>query len=62
MVPCPMAHDTLEQTRRTLQVLDKLLKMSLSESLTLLALNLMEIDMVEAQKLCFSKQLFHEIP
>ena len=38
--------------------------MSLFETLTLLALNLMEIGMVEGpgQNLCFSTQLFHEVP
>ena len=61
MVPCPMAHDSLGQARCALEVFCKLLRLTLSESLTLLALILMENDLVEGQKLCFSTQLFHEI-
>ena len=62
MVPCLMDHDTLGQTRCALEVLGKLVRLSLSETLTFLALTLMEIDMVKGQKLCFSTQLSHEIP
>ena len=62
MVPCPMAHDLLRRTRCALEVLGKLVRLSLSESLTFLALTLMEIDMVKGQQLCFSTQLSHEIP
>ena len=62
MVTCLMDHDTLGQTRCALEVLGKLVRLSLSETLTLLALTLMEIDMVKGQKLCFSTQLSHEIP
>ena len=62
MVLCPMAHDLLGQTRCALEVLGILVRLSLSETLTFLALTLMEIDMVKGQKLCFSTQLSHEIP
>ena len=62
MVPCLMDHDTLGQTRCALEVLGKLVRLSLSETLTLLALTLMEIDMVKGQKLCFSTHFSHEIP
>ena len=61
MVPCPMAHDSLGQARCALEVFCKRLRLTLSESLTLVALILMENDLVEGQKLCFSTQLFHEI-
>jgi hypothetical protein len=61
-MPCLMDHDTLGQARCALEVLGKLVSLSLSETLTLLALTLMEIDMVKGQKLCFSTQLSHEIP
>ena len=57
-----MDHDTLGQTQCALEVLGKLVRLSLSETVTLLALTLMEIDMVKGQKLCFSTQLSHEIP
>ena len=45
MVPCPMAHGMLGQARCALEVLGKLVTLSLSETLTLIALNLMENDM-----------------
>ena len=61
-VPCPMAHGMLGQARCALEVLGKLVTLSLSETLTLIALNLMEIDMVKGQKLCFPTQISHEIP
>jgi len=61
MVPCPMAHDSLGQARCALEVFGKLFRSTFSESLTLLAIILMENDLVEGQKLCFSTQLFHEI-
>ena len=48
-----MDHDTLGQTRCALEVLGKLVRLSLSETLTLLALTLMEIDMVEGQNCVF---------
>ena len=57
-----MAHGMLGQARCALEVLGKLVTLSLSETLTLIALNLMEIDMVKGQKLCFSTQISHEIP
>ena len=57
-----MAHDLLGQTWCALEVLGKLVRLSLSETLTFLALTLMEIDMVKGQKLCFPTQLSHEIP
>ena len=53
-----MAHDLWGQTRCALEVLGKLVRLSLFETHTLLALTLMEIDMVEGQKLCFSTQFF----